>query len=737
MSSPDLIAGRYRIISQLGEGGMGVVYRAWDNEHDVPVVVKMPKADKLSDQDFIERFNREIKAMAGLAHPHIVPIVGNGQDEDGRPYVAMRFLPGGSLSDRRRRGPDKKPLPNHPSLLHHWLPAIAEALDFVHRSGVIHRDVKPDNIFFDARWNAFLGDFGVAKVVEAGGAVEKDATMTATGMAVGTHAYMAPEVFSNKPVAASDQYSLAITIYELLAGVRPFTGESSHIIAEHLTMPVPPLKDRQPQLPSNLCEAVRRALSKKPEERFETCGEFAAAVLKGVPVPSVKDGVTRVICPACHAMLDLDEKVAGKSGKCRKCGAPVKVSTDLEAVWLHSENPAQPTRTNGRASETPGTFYAPRPPRSYEAREIATHSNAAELSDSTRVIQCNPVSTSGMSSIFGDSTERNLLGQLAYARRSAITAAPPPRVVVPYKKRASWWEPEWLSIESSWWPLLFFYWVVTRGLGLILCFGALACTVFALIDGCSRYEDRMRKDITKPVVASAPERVIAVAEARQTENKITPLGITSLSGPSPAQVRDLSMKEEEAASKPEPGSTEAIIDGLLAESLEALRSDDYDTFEKCLADASQEASGDAAVSRRLESWRLLADYYKGFVRSCEDALADVRVGDKYFVAKQKVVIVDVDDRVLSYRVGDGGLKTITVPRNKVPRGVMLAIVTRWFDARPENDLYLGVSHLVAPNSYPDLARAKEHWQNAQEGGADASLLIPLLRDPVITNRDDD
>jgi len=346
MPSFDLIAGRYRIISQLGEGGMGVVYRAWDNDRDVPVVVKMPKADKLADPDFIERFNREIKAMAGLAHPHIVPIVGHGQNEDGRPYVAMRFLPGGSLSDRRRRGQDNKPVPGHPSLLHHWLPAIAEALDFVHRSGVIHRDVKPDNIFFDARWNAFLGDFGIAKVLESGGAVQKDATMTKTGMPVGTYAYLAPEVLGNRAVAASDQYSLAIAVYEMLAGVRPFSGNLEELFVGHLTQLVPSLQDKNPKLPAQLCEAVHKGLSKKPEERFATCAQFAAAVLEEISAPPTKDGVTRVVCPACRIMLDLDEKVAGRSGRCRKCSTPVWVSADLEAVWLLDENP---TATHQRA----------------------------------------------------------------------------------------------------------------------------------------------------------------------------------------------------------------------------------------------------------------------------------------------------------------------------------------------------------------------------------------------------
>ena len=355
--SPQLIAGRYRIISQLGEGGMGVAFRAWDNEHAVPVVVKMPRADKLSDPRYIERFNREIKAMAGLVHPHIVPIVGHGQDSDGRPYVVMRFLPGGSLENRRNCGPDKQ-MPHHHSLLHYWLPAISDALDFVHRSGVVHRDVKPANIFFDARWNAFLGDFGVAKVVETGGAVQKDATMTAAGpWSPGTRQYQAPEVFNDisEPHAAWDQYALAITVYELLAGVAPFT---SNFAFAHMAMQVPSLKDKQPQLPGHLCDAVHRALSKKPEERFETCSEFAAAVLQGIPAPPAKMGVTRVLCPApdCHEILFLDDKVASKSGKCRKCNTPVWVSADLEAVWLHSENPAQAGQGDGGVSKTPSSF---------------------------------------------------------------------------------------------------------------------------------------------------------------------------------------------------------------------------------------------------------------------------------------------------------------------------------------------------------------------------------------------
>jgi len=337
-----LIGYRYRIISQLGAGGMGVVYRAWDTTGNVPVVIKMPKPEVLKDQDTVRRFAREIRAMASLAHPHIVPIVDDGIDA-GTPFGVIRFLPGGSLSNRRLRegGASKgKALANKPSTLHLWLPAIAGALDFVHSRGVVHRDVKPDNIFFDAFWGAFLGDFGIAKVIEDSAAIQREETLTGTGMMIGTQAYMAPELFipKSKPDGRADQYALAVIVYELLCGERPFTGESSHIMVEHCTMPAPRIDQRQSGLPASLCEAVHRGLEKRPENRFESCTEFAMAVLQGVPEPMVEPGVARLLCPGCSNILKVGESARGRQGKCPKCSTELDVAQDLGALWLTDEN---------------------------------------------------------------------------------------------------------------------------------------------------------------------------------------------------------------------------------------------------------------------------------------------------------------------------------------------------------------------------------------------------------------
>jgi hypothetical protein len=171
------------------------------------------------------------------------------------------------------------------------------------------------------------------------------------------------------------------------------------------------------------------------------------------------------------------------------------------------------------------------------------------------------------------------------------------------------------------------------------------------------------------------------------------------------------------------------LDATLAEALESLQRQEYDTVTTLLAAASKKtgsrASGSAA-KQRLESWQQLAVYSKGFMDYRQKALAAVKAGDEYDVKNQKVVVVEVDADTFKYRSA-GGNKTVS--RDKIPAGIVLAIVMQWFDKNPANDLYLGAYHLSKPE--PDLQRAREHWEKAQTGGADASALMPLLDDPVV------
>jgi len=335
-----MLAGRYRLISELRVGGMGITYRAWDLVNEVPVVVKMPKRQVRSDEEAMHRFAREIDAMLALPHDHIVPITDHGE-ENGCPYVVMRFLPGGSLADHRRRDESGNPLANPAGMLHFWLPAVAEALDYIHQKGVLHRDVKPDNIYFDGFWNAFLGDFGIAKVVDTSAGLAKEQTLTAIMIAIGTPEYMAPELFgfTGKPDGRADQYALAVTVYEMLCGTKPFTGAKNEIFREHSVMPAPPLHNRGLGIPMSLCVAVERALAKTPPERFGTCTDFARAALRDVlPLVSEPD-TARLMCPSrsCATILKMPTSSGGQWGKCPKCKVSMRVASDFSALWLRNE----------------------------------------------------------------------------------------------------------------------------------------------------------------------------------------------------------------------------------------------------------------------------------------------------------------------------------------------------------------------------------------------------------------
>jgi serine/threonine protein kinase len=279
-----LVGGRYEVTAQLGAGGMGLVYRARDRQLERDVVVKAPRRAMLENPEFAGRFAREVRSLVRLSHPHIVKVIDVGE-HDGFPFAILEYLAGGSLRDRlRRRGssPATTPLEE----LRSWLGEIAAALDFMHQHGTIHRDVKPENILFDAGGHVYLSDFGIAKALSADETTGWQTRLTGTGAVLGTAQYMAPEVILGKGCdGRADQYSLAATVYEWLSGQVPFDGPTPAAIALlQMHQPAPPLHTRWP-VPRVVSAAVQKALSREPENRYPDCKSFAGAVLAAAQEP--------------------------------------------------------------------------------------------------------------------------------------------------------------------------------------------------------------------------------------------------------------------------------------------------------------------------------------------------------------------------------------------------------------------------------------------------------------------
>jgi serine/threonine-protein kinase len=304
--------GRYVVRSKLGEGGMGYVFRAHDKNLDADVVIKVPRRTLLEDPEFANRFAREVRSLVKLAHPCVVKITDVGEN-DGVPYAVMQYLSGGSLEDYQPSGSpaEKGQAVDNVAELGDWLPGVASALDFVHSQGYVHRDVKPGNILFDAHGHVFLSDFGVAKALGTAREPERGQTaQTGTGMVLGTPEYMAPELVMGRPFDGRiDQYALAVTVYEMLSGRRPFVGPSPTAILVIQTTEEPtPLHVIEPRVPRSLSDAVSRALSKNPEKRFPTCSAFAevvvasASIVVGSSTPSpsgkaLRADQVRLLCP--------------------------------------------------------------------------------------------------------------------------------------------------------------------------------------------------------------------------------------------------------------------------------------------------------------------------------------------------------------------------------------------------------------------------------------------------------
>jgi serine/threonine protein kinase len=276
MASNNLIgqtlAGRYEIRGVVGAGGMGTVYRAMQLALRREVAVKvLPSA--LTDQPgYLERFNREAELAARMEHPNIVPVYDYGRQDDVT-FIVMRLITGKTLIERMQRY--HYDVQSRPSLreIANLLTSMAGALDYAHEKGVIHRDIKPGNIMFDERGTPYISDFGIAQLVEA------STSLTQTGALIGTPAYMAPEMWRDESVTPTiDQYALAVVIYELLTGRRPFEADTPYVLlTKHLNETPPPPHTLRPGTPEAISDVLSRALAKKAEDRFETVGAFATA----------------------------------------------------------------------------------------------------------------------------------------------------------------------------------------------------------------------------------------------------------------------------------------------------------------------------------------------------------------------------------------------------------------------------------------------------------------------------
>src|SRR5437879_2846984 len=264
--------GEYEILGELGRGGMATVYLAQDIALDRKVAIKVMSPSLTEGEGMVERFKREARTAASLSHPNIIPIYAVRESEH-IVFFVMKFVEGRPLdSIIKEVGP--LPIP----MVRPILQQVGGALAYAHRRGIIHRDIKPATIMVDTDGWAVVTDFGIAKVTEAKG-------LTMTGATVGTPSYMSPEQCAAKELSgASDQYSLGIVAYEMLAGKLPFVAESiMAIMYAHFNEPPPPISNARPDCPPELADALMRMLEKEPEKRYPDA-EAAVAAIGGTPL---------------------------------------------------------------------------------------------------------------------------------------------------------------------------------------------------------------------------------------------------------------------------------------------------------------------------------------------------------------------------------------------------------------------------------------------------------------------
>jgi tRNA A-37 threonylcarbamoyl transferase component Bud32 len=314
---PGQTLGAYRIINQVGQGGMATVYKAYQPSMDRNVAIKVLPSQLAQTKEFVKRFEQEARIIAKLEHAHILPVFDYGESE-GVAYFVMRYLDAGSLKEKMEAGP--LPLKE----IDRIFTQLADALGYAHSQGVIHRDLKPSNALIDAQGNLFLTDFGIAKILASA-----SPRLTQTDAIMGTPAYISPEqAQATKVDQRSDIYSLGIILYELITGRVPYTADTPlAVILKHVSDPLPLPSSVKPDIPEAIEHVILKALAKNPDDRYATTAEFVSAWKHALEIketviarhiePTVRASVTDAPLPAhqTQATLAPVSKASPKSGK--------------------------------------------------------------------------------------------------------------------------------------------------------------------------------------------------------------------------------------------------------------------------------------------------------------------------------------------------------------------------------------------------------------------------------------
>jgi eukaryotic-like serine/threonine-protein kinase len=315
------IGGRYELLETIGEGGFAVTWRAWDSRLERAVALKLLRPQYASDERFVVRFVREARAAASVSHPNVVRLYDFGQ-ESRTVYLAMQYVQGQTLRDVMRRFPGGMPERDAIQLI----APVLRGLSAIHAAGIIHRDVKPDNVLIDRNGEVLITDFGIALLSDS-------TRLTAADTTFGTAAYMAPEQGRGESVsAATDLYATGVMLFEMLTGRLPFTAENPVAMMmahQDQTPPLPSQVARGATIPPATEAAVMRALAKQPADRFQSASEILDALSGRSAAPT-----TRIAPPTTTIPMQRAPRIQPASAPPRPIQPPVGARRSSPWGWL-------------------------------------------------------------------------------------------------------------------------------------------------------------------------------------------------------------------------------------------------------------------------------------------------------------------------------------------------------------------------------------------------------------------